>query len=246
MAAPHGGAATGAGSATCLEQRNQINQPPRGSAQRGAEPGALPVALTGRPGAQSLLPREPGLGRKGQRGAEAAAEPAGSGTLALRRRSRWPPGGSEDREKRSRRPRSRYRSGRAARRAGAPPGGTHVCPRTRVPAPHSPTYRERRSGDALRPPGFVGASSSRDAGTPGSAAPPLSVMSAHMRTGEAAVRSGACSSAARARRGRQRGADCESRGAPRRGAVREAPGRGAARRAGCRARPAAAPRARKW
>lgn len=47
-----------------------------------------------------------------------------------------------------------------------------------------------------------------------------------MRTGAAAVRSGACSSAARARRGRQRGADCESRGAPRRGAVREAAGPG--------------------
>lgn len=63
-------------------------------------------------------------------------------------------------------------SGRAARRSGAPPGGTDVCPRTRVPAPHSPTYRERRSGDALRPPGFVGASPSRDAGTAGRAAPP--------------------------------------------------------------------------
>lgn len=172
---PHGGAATGPGSATCLEQRNQINQPPRGSAQRGAEPGALPVALPGGPGAQSLLSREPGLGRKGQRGAEAAAEPARSGTLALRRRSRWKRGPGEAL---TAAPEpvpvgESGPSGRAARRSGAPPGGTDVCPRTRVPAPHSPTYRERRSGDALRPPGFVGASPSRDAGTAGRAAPPV-------------------------------------------------------------------------
>lgn len=130
-------------------------------------------------------------------------------------------------------------AGLASRTARAPPPGSALPPSVR---PHR-RLPGAESADLCRTTGFVGASRSRDAGHAGKDDPPTLSHRTHAHSARA-LHCGARSSEP----GRSAGGEAVGTTNPvvLCGAVLAGGPGEAAGRAGCRARPAAAPRARKW